>query len=255
MFARTLKDATGKLACELGDMDALQRRDDEAAQAAAWEAKQTEKVATERAIVAASTGSALAAVLEERPELATTARHSLFPMSSSVPANNSNSFMVPHIYGDRSLLTLACEHSHAECVALLCRAKADSNHAISYSKSHRNGTKLHNYSPLHIALRLGEYSQKSEEPALGTARLEIVKTLLAHNASPTATLSHMVVGSKRGDAGVTPLHMATQQTTRAGEMVHSILGEIGRAGGLPAVAAALDAKSEFDGAGGEHRHG
>ena len=182
IIVRALKGCTDRIGVEIGDLDVIERRTREAAESAELEDRMAARQAVDKAKFAASTGDAdvLSALLEARPSLAT-------DVLGSPPGGGQKE---QHLDGQHTLLTLACECNHPACVALLCAGGADPNYELtSYSPPSRNRSATsHSMRPLHLTLRSSEqnWHTRSEEPAVGTARLTIVSSLLAHNASVTA---------------------------------------------------------------------
>ena len=121
------------------------------------------------------------------------------------------------------------------------------NHVVQYSRepSRRTSACHHTFAPLHLTLKFdetrGDRSRKSEEEAQGASRLAIVRTLLGHGASPSATMARQVSYGDR--TGCTPLHMAAEQTSHAAEMLRALLEAVHDAVGAEGVRAALDSKS------------
>eukprot|EP01049_Picozoa_sp_SAG25_P005335 SAG25_NODE_361_length_9156_cov_9.406647_17_plen_218_part_00 len=153
ILAAELQRQTQCILCRLGDAAALARERQEAQDSWARERRRKQdaeaKAVKEKAIQAASRGdaAALARLLEAQPSLATcTGLISLYPLGNHAGLRiGSNG---GHRYGDHTLLTLACENCHAECVALILAAGADARTRLQY----RRRDVMHNLSALHLVL-------------------------------------------------------------------------------------------------------
>lgn len=141
ILAARLTQLTQRTLCQLGDSDALVREQRERRDALAHERqRQRDAVANANriaAIQAASRGDAstLARLLDEQPLLATQpSLLSLYPFGDHVGLRIGDIHLGGHRYGDHTLLTLACEHCHAKCVALLLAAGASVRTRLQYSR-------------------------------------------------------------------------------------------------------------------------
>ncbi len=207
MFARALSQLTHELGCKLGDESALQKQRDDEAKAESWRREAEVAEAGRQACLAASRGDvgALEEVLKSSPQLAKSARQSVMPFSSNGGLECLG--REGHCYATgqgHSLLTLACEHGHAECVEALLRRGADPNLKVSYSKRWKEGTCSHVYTPLHLVLKTDSYSEATP----GAARLACVASLLRHRADVHAVASHVTDCRNSRAHGMTPLHLA-----------------------------------------------
>ena len=77
---------------------------------------------------------------------------------------------------------------------------------------------------------------------MGAARLAIVSSLLAHNASVNETMARLV--SYNDHSGSTPLHLAAEQTTYASEIIGVMIDHIQATAGAEGIRAALEATTK-----------